>query len=122
MSKIPSAHQPIPFLKSDEEQIGKIRRQLEGVFRELDLVHDVIVVCDIAAHAEINIASHGDVVLGDAVPHVIRRCATNRLYTAMKALMQIVERFGGKTAMSDERHEETPVSAPNQDGVMCGDA
>nr|WP_232831196.1 hypothetical protein [Peristeroidobacter agariperforans] len=102
MSESQSAHQSIPFLKSNEEQIGKIRRQLEGVFRELDLVHDVIVVCDIAAHAEINIASHGDVDLGDAVPHVIRRCATNRLYTAMKALTQIVERFGGKTAMSHQ--------------------
>jgi hypothetical protein len=122
MSENQSTHQSIPFLKSDEEQIGKIRRQLEGVFRELDLVHDVIVVCDIAAHAEINIASHGDVELGDAVPHVIRRCATNRLYTAMKALTQIVERFGGKTAMSDERHEETPVSAPKQDGARSGDA
>lgn len=121
MSENQSA-QFIPFLKSDEEQIGKIRRQLEGVFRELDLVHDVIVVCDIAAHAEINIASHGDVVLGDAVPHVIRRCAINRLYTAMKTLTQIVERFGGKTAMSDERHEETPVSAPKHDGARSGDA
>jgi hypothetical protein len=93
-----STHQSIPFLKSDEEQIGKIRRQLEGVFRELDLVHDVIVVCDIAAHAEINIASHGDVELGDAVPHVIRRCATNRLYTAMKALTQIVDELSARFA------------------------
>jgi len=54
------------------------------------------------------------ICLGDAVPHVIRRCATNRLYTAMKALTQIVERFGGKTAMSDERHEEASVSAPKE--------
>lgn len=96
------AHQSIPFLNSDEEQIGKIRRQLEGVFRELDLVHDVIVVCDIAAHAEINIASHGDVDLGDAVPHVIRRCGTNRLYTAMRTLTEVVERFGGRTKMSED--------------------
>jgi hypothetical protein len=116
MSENQSAHRSIPFLKSEEEQIGKIRRQLEGVFRELDLVHDVIVVCDIAAHAEISMASHGDVDVGDAVPHVIRRCATNRLSTAMKALTQIVERFGGKTAMSDERHEEAPVSAPKEGG------
>ena len=98
-----SAHQSIPFLRSDEEQIGKVRRQLEGVFRELDLVHDVIVVCDIAAHAEINIDSHGDVELGDAVPHVIRRCATNRLYTAMKTLTEVVERFGGRTRISEDK-------------------
>jgi hypothetical protein len=103
MSENQPAHQSIPFLRSDEEQIGKVRRQLEGVFRELDLVHDVIVVCDIAAHAEINIASHGDVDLGDAVPHVIRRCATNRLYTAMKTLTEVVERFGGRTKISEDK-------------------
>ncbi|HEY0686288.1 MAG TPA: hypothetical protein VGD45_28365 [Steroidobacter sp.] len=67
------------------------------------MVHDVIVVCDIAAHAEINIASHGDVVLGDAVPHVIRRCATNRLYTAMKTLTEVVERFGGRTKIAEDK-------------------
>ena len=93
--------QPIPFLRTDEEQIAKIRRQLEGVFRELDLVHDVIVVCDVAAHVDINIATHGDVDLGDAVPHVIRRCATNRLHSAMKTLTELVERFGGKTKLSE---------------------
>lgn len=95
--------QPIPFLRSDEEQIGKIRRQLEGVFRELNLVHDVIVVCDVAAHADINIATHGDVDLGDAVPHVIRRCATNRLHSTMKTLTELVERFGGRTKLSEDK-------------------
>ena len=103
MSENQSAHPSIPFLRSDEEQIAKIRRQLEGVFRELDLIHDVIVVCDIAAHAEINIDSHGNVELGDAVPHVIRRCATNRLYAAMKTLTEVVERFGGRTKVSEDK-------------------
>jgi len=103
MSENQFAHPSIPFLRSDEEQIAKIRRQLEGVFRELDLIHDVIVVCDIAAHAEINIDSHGNVELGDAVPHVIRRCATNRLYAAMKTLTEVVERFGGRTKISEDK-------------------
>jgi hypothetical protein len=31
------AHQSIPLLKSNEEQLAKIRRQLEGMFRELRL-------------------------------------------------------------------------------------
>lgn len=98
-----TAPQPIPFLRTDEEQIGKIRRQLEGVFRELDLVRDVIVVCDVAAHSDINIASHGDVDLSAAVPHVIRRCATNRLYAAMKTVTEVIERFGGRTEMSEDK-------------------
>lgn len=95
--------QPIPFLRTDEEQIAKIRRQLEGVFRELDLVHNVIVVCDVAAHSDINLASHGDVDLGAAVPHVIRRCATNRLFATMKTLTEVIERFGGRTELSEDK-------------------
>lgn len=95
--------QPIPFLRTDEEQIAKIRRQLEGVFRELDLVHDVIVVCDVASHGTVSLATHGDVDLSEAVPHVIRRCATNRLYTTMKTLTEVIERFGGRTKLSENK-------------------
>jgi hypothetical protein len=39
----------------------------------------------------------------DGVPHVIRRCATNRLYTAMKTLTEVVERFGGRTKISEDK-------------------
>jgi len=39
-----SARQSIPLLKSNEEQLAKIRRQLEGMYIELRLVQDVLVV------------------------------------------------------------------------------
>lgn len=94
------AHQPIPFLKSDEEQLAKIRRQLEAMFRELRLVQDVIMICG-GVHAGFD----------DEVEHVLRRCGSDRMCGVLKTLTQIVERFGGKTEMSDERQEETPVSA-----------
>ncbi|MFL6602745.1 MAG: hypothetical protein ACJ8R9_15650 [Steroidobacteraceae bacterium] len=45
MTDIQSAHASIPLLKSNEEQLAKIRRQLEGMFRELRLIQDVIMVC-----------------------------------------------------------------------------
>ncbi len=45
MSENQSADPPIPPLKSDEEQIRKVRRQLEEMLIELRLVQDVIIVC-----------------------------------------------------------------------------
>lgn len=92
-------HQSIPFLKSDEEQLAKIRRQLESMFRELRLVQDVIMVCRGASGSE-----GSD--LDDEVEHVLRRCGSDRMHTVLKTLTQIVERFGGTTEMSEERQGE----------------
>ena len=100
MSEIQSAHQPIPFLKSDEEQIGKIRRQLETMFRELRLVQDVIVVCG-------GVCGSVNSDFDDEVEHVLRRCASDRMHTVLKTITQIVERFGGTTELSDEDPDET---------------
>lgn len=96
MSADQSAHQPIPFLRSDEEQIGKVRRQFEGMFRELRLVQDVIMVCGGVGGA-----------VNDEVEHVLRRCASDRLYSVLKTLTHIVERFGGRTELSDDRQDAT---------------
>ena len=95
-----SAHQPIPFLKSDEEQLAKVRRQLEVMFRELRLVQDVIMVCG-------GVCGSDNSDFDDEVEHVLRRCGSDRMYSVLKTLTQIVERFGGTTEMSDERQDET---------------
>lgn len=94
------AHQSIPFLKSDEEQIGKVRRQLEGMFRELRLVQDVIMVCG-------GVCGSVNSDFDDEVEHVLRRCASDRMHTVLKTLTQIVERFGGTTELSNEGQDET---------------
>jgi hypothetical protein len=94
-----SAHPSIPLLKSNEEQLAKIRRQLEGMFRELRLVQDVIMVC---GGVRESISSD----LDDAVEHVLRRCGSDRLFVVLKTLTEIVERFGGKTEISESRQEE----------------
>ena len=49
MTENQSARPPIPLLKSNEEQLAKIRRQLKGVFRELRLAQDVIMVAVVSA-------------------------------------------------------------------------
>ena len=99
MTENQSAHRSIPLLKSNEEQLAKTRRQLEGMFRELRLVQDVITVC---GGVRESISSD----LDGEVEHVLRRCGSDRLYSVLKTLTAIVERFGGRTEMSEARQEE----------------
>jgi hypothetical protein len=100
VTEIQSAHQSIPLLKSNEEQLAKIRLQLEGMFRELRLVRDVIMIC-----GGVSESSSSD--LDGEVEHVLRRCGSDRLFSVLKTLTEIVERLGGKTEMSEEHQEET---------------
>jgi len=93
--------QSIPLLRSNEEQLAKIRRQLEGMFRELRLIQDVIMVCG-GVRESINSDLDGE------VEHVLRRCGSDRLWSVLKTLTEIVERFGGRTEMSQAREEEMP--------------
>jgi hypothetical protein len=99
MTESQSAHQSIPLLESNEEQLAKIRRQLEGMFRELRLVQDVIMVCG-------GVRESISLDLDDEVEHVLRRCGSDRLFSVLKTLTEIVERFGGKTEMSKAHQEE----------------
>jgi hypothetical protein len=99
MTENQSAHQSIPLLRSNEEQLAKIRRQLEGMFRELRLVQDVIMVCG-------GVREFIGSDLDGEVEHVLRRCGSDRLQSVLKTLTEIVERFGGSTEMSEAREEE----------------
>jgi hypothetical protein len=99
VTEIQSAHQSIPLLKSNEEQLAKIRRQLEGMFRELRLVQDVIMIC-------CGVREPVSSDLDDEVEHVLRRCGSDRVFGVLKTLTEIVERFGGTTEMSEARREE----------------
>ncbi len=100
MTERVSAHQSIPLLGSNEEQLAKSRRQLEGMFRELRLVQDVIMVC-----GDVRESTGSD--LDSEVEHVLRRCGSDRLFSVLTTLTAIVERFGGTTEMSEARREET---------------
>ncbi len=94
-SSPPGLPHPIPLLRGNEEQLVKVRKQLEGMFTELHLVLDVTTVC----HELQDCEAH------DFTPemcHVMRRCAINRLHGQMKVLTVIVERFGGKTDYSEK--------------------
>jgi hypothetical protein len=73
---------------------------LEGVFRELRLVQDAIMVCG-------GVRESGSSDLDGEVEHVLRRCGSDRLFSMLKTLTEIVERFGGNTEMSEASQEET---------------
>jgi hypothetical protein len=92
-------HQAIPFLQTDVQQLSKIRRQLEGVFRELRLIQDVIIVC-----GGVREALNSD--FDSEVEHVLRRCGSERMATVLKTMNQIIERFGGSTEITEARAQE----------------
>lgn len=94
-----TAHHISPFLKTNEEQISRIRRQLEGMFRELRLVQDVIVVCS-------GYGQQARDVDDEAVEHVLRRCGADRMNGVLKTLNEIVQRFGGSTELSEAPKQE----------------
>ena len=86
--------QSIPFLQSSHEQVLKLRKRLEDVFGNMSLVHDVVVIC-----LELGQANVGD--FNPEIAHVLRRCAADRLHFQMRVLTGVIERLGGKTALSE---------------------
>jgi hypothetical protein len=69
------------------------------MFRELRLIQDVIMVCGCVRESTSSDFDGG-------VEHVLRRCGSDRLFSVLKTLTEIVERFGGKTEMSEAHQEE----------------
>jgi hypothetical protein len=88
------SHQFAPLLKGCEEQVVKLRKRLEDVFRNVSLAHDVVAIC-----IELSEGNSGD--FNPEMAHVLRRCAADRLYFQLEVLTKVIERLGGTTALSD---------------------
>lgn len=99
----PAAHTAtIPIIQDNELRLTKMRRQLEGMFRSLDLVHDEIAVASEAARSE------GQ----PEIANVLSLGVCNRLFGQLKLLTNIIERLGGRTGLSEEQElvqEITPT-------------
>jgi hypothetical protein len=93
--------QAIPLLKSNQEQLAKISRRLEEVFRNLNLVHDLMVIC---AHA---VTGEGD--CGSEVSRCLELIGGNRLYGQLKVLTNIIERLGGETELASGNRRPLPL-------------
>ena len=85
----------IPFLRCCEEQAVKLRKRLEEMFGNIELVHDVIVLS-----IEVCEANGGD--FNPEMAHVLRRCGANRLFAQMRVLTGMIERFGGTTKLTKQ--------------------
>lgn len=86
----PTPSQPIQFLQGAIEQIPKVQRTLDHMYRELELIQSVTMVCGAALN------SHFD----KEVELVLRRCASDRLFGLQKVATELAERFGGTTPLS----------------------
>ena len=85
--------QSVPFLRSSEEQAIKHRKRLEEMFGTIELVHDVIVLS-----IEVCESNSGD--LNSEMSHVLRCCGANRLFSQLRVLTDMIEKFGGTTKLS----------------------
>lgn len=96
----PTPQTTIPLIKDNELRLAKMRRQLEGMFRSLDLVHDEIAVTSEAAR------SQGQPEIAD----VLSLCVCNRLFGQLRLLTGIIERLGGRTDLSEEESVQESVA------------
>ena len=77
------------------KRLRRVRKRLEKVFTALDVVGDVIIVCETALEKQ-NVEHDTDVA------NVIRRYASNPLFAQLKKLHKVIVKLGGETAFSDE--------------------
>lgn len=96
----PTVIPPIPLIRDNEQRLAKIRRQLEDMFRSLNLVHDEVGVASEAARSE------GQ----PEIANVLSLGVCNRLFSQLKSLTNVIERLGGRTELS-EIPEEGPREA-----------
>jgi hypothetical protein len=90
----------IPIIKDNELRLARMRRQLEGMFRTLDLVHDEIAVASEAARSE------GQ----PEIANVLSLSVCNRLFGQLKLLTNIIERLGGRTHLSEEQESTQEIT------------
>jgi hypothetical protein len=82
----------IPFVRDSELRLAKMRRQLEEMFRKLDLIHDEIsVAADAARSNEL-----------PELDNMLRLSVAAKLFGQLEQLTKIIERLGGKTVLSGE--------------------
>ena len=89
----------VPLAKDNELRLAKMRRQLEGMFHHLNVIHDEISVTANAARSEGM----------PAIANVLSLSVCNKLFGQLRLLTNIIERLGGTTELSedDETRQET---------------
>lgn len=104
----------IPLIRDNELRLAKMRRQLEGVFRKLNLLRDEITVSADAAR------SHGLPQL----ENVLRESVANGLSYQIESLAKVIERLGGNAELSDDGNatfDTAPEASEAQTGRTPGE-
>lgn len=86
----------IPIIKDNEQRLAKMRRQLEAMFRSLDIAHDEVSVSAQAARS----AGLPEVA------NVLHLSVCNRIFSQLKLLTNVIERLGGTTSLSEDSESE----------------
>jgi hypothetical protein len=92
----------IPIIKDNEQRLAKMRRQLEGMFSHLYVIHDEISVTAEAARSEGM----------PAIANVLSLSVCNKLFGQLRLLTNIIERLGGTTELSE--NDKTPQETAQQ--------
>jgi hypothetical protein len=89
----------IPLIETSAKQLHRIRRQLEAIFRYLEIARDEVAVCSTAAREE-------------GIPEVatvLSLSICNRLHGQMKSLTNVIERRRGRTQFTEDREEDARI-------------
>jgi hypothetical protein len=81
----------IPLIRDNELRLAKMRRQLGGMFRQLELVHDEITVAADAAELQTQ----------PKLTNVLKKSVAHWLFDQLMLLTNVVERIGGTTELSE---------------------
>jgi len=88
----------IPLITDNDLRLAKMRMQLEGMFRQLDLVRDEITVAADAA----------DLRNQPELRNVLKKSAAHKLFDQLMLLTNVIERLGGTTELSEQDGEREP--------------
>lgn len=97
----------IPIIKDNELRLAKMRRQLEGMFNHLNVVHDEIIVTAKAARSEGM----------PEIANVLSLSVCNKLFGQLKLLTNVIERLGGTTELSEDDDQARQETAQESAGT-----
>jgi hypothetical protein len=98
----------LSWCRGSEEQVAKLRKCLEEIFRNVSLAHDVVAIC-------IELGEGNSGACNPEIAHVLRRCVADKLHFQLEVLTKVIERLGGafQQCRGGKRREGYRMSASN---------
>lgn len=96
----------VPLAVDTELRLAKMRKQLVGIYDQVDIVHKEVDVCAEAANS---LGYH-------QLEKVLRASIASRLFGQLKALTGVIERLGGATNLSEPEVMTTGTTLTRVEG------